>query len=259
MTTGGDRAAVLVTGADVGIGAVIARVLARRWTVVAHGRGPEQAAVAAAAVREHGPAGQVLPVAFDLGRPDEVDAAWDRLDRLGVRVTAAVNNAADQAMLNDPPLDPAQFEAVFAVNTFGPLRVARHCAERLKARGESGAIVNISSLAGQQGIVGRPAYSASKAALDGVTRALALEYAASGITANAIAAGFVDNDRWTAAEPARLEWRRRNIPMGLPTGPGEIASLTEFLISGRVPTMTGSILLIDGGLSIQQVPAFAAD
>lgn len=247
---------VVVTGADVNIGAAIAHHLASAgWGLVVHGRTAAEAETALGLLLTRVPGAVAIETSCDLASPAEIDAAWARLDDRGVVVDAVVNNAADQAIQNDGFLDPELFESVFAVNVFGALRVARHCAQRLIAGELPGAIVNISSLAGQRGIPGRPAYSSSKAALDGITRGMALELAGHGITVNPIAAGYVHNGRWADLSDESLDRRRKNIPVGVPTFPDEIAHLAELLISRRLPSMTGSTLVIDGGLSVQQVPA----
>jgi 3-oxoacyl-[acyl-carrier protein] reductase len=123
----------------------------------------------------------------------------------------------------------------------------------MRQRG-GGAIVNISSLAGKRPIHGRCANNASKAAVNGLTRSMALELAPHGIRMNAIAPGYVRTARWATLNEVSAVRRLRNIPTGAPTDADELAALAMFLASDHACSLIGQIIDLDGGLGVQQVP-----
>jgi 3-oxoacyl-[acyl-carrier protein] reductase len=170
-----------------------------------------------------------------------------------------VNNAAHLGLGRAGFLeqDRAFFREVLEVNIFGAFHCSQLAARAMKHRG-AGSIVNISSLAGERAIRGRSAYNASKAALDGLSRAMALELAPCGIRVNTIAAGYIWTPRWEKLTPEDSQRRRLNIPSGGPTAPEEIAQAVMFLCSDAAPTLAGARLVIDGGLGVQQVPPDAS-
>lgn len=108
--------------------------------------------------------------------------------------------------------------------------------------------------AGEGPIWGRSAYSASKAALEGLTRAMSLELAQHDILVNCISAGYVWTPRWNDLSPENEARRRANTPGSEPTQQDEIARLTLFLASRQAPTLIGSRIVINGGLNAHQVP-----
>ena len=132
------------------------------------------------------------------------------------------------------------------VNLAAPLMVAR--AALPKAR----RVVNISSVWSVVSRPGRAAYSASKAGLDGLTRALALEYAESGVLVNSVAPGYIDTKmmhKYNTAED--LERIRTSIPLGRFGEPADVAELVFFLGSEKNRYVTGQVFVIDGGFSVQ--------
>lgn len=253
-------ATALVTGSGRNLGLAIATRLALAGArVVVHERTEEDATSGRRAAAERAPAADIHAVWFDLGSPAAIDAGFDRLRRAGLTPSVLVNNAAHLDVGSGGFLAQSReaFREVLEVNLFAVHHLSRLAAEAMVAAG-GGAIVMISSLAGERAIHGRPGYDASKAALDGLTRAMALELAPHGVRVNEIAPGYVLTDRWEELAPDVLRQRRDNTPGGAPTAGTEIAELVALLASERVPSMIGSRLVIDGGLAAQQVPRSAA-
>ena len=140
----------------------------------------------------------------------------------------------------------ADFDAVIDTNLKGTFNMIRHCA-RLFLRTGRGRIVNISSVAGVAGNAGQANYSASKAGVIGLTKAVARELAPKGITCNAVAPGFVATDM-TAALPLTDEQIRAAVPLGRMAKPEEIADAVAFLLQSDY--ITGQVLCVDGGVAI---------
>lgn len=182
------------------------------------------------------------------------------------RIDALVNNAgiADQTA---PTLqqDVAAFDRVLAVHLRGVFLVsqqviARMLAQPRDAQGNRGAIVNIGSIASFGGIPGRNAYSAAKAGVLGMTRALASEWARRGIRVNAVAPGYVKTalvaglvERGAIDAPAIA----RRTPLGRMAAPEEVAQVIGFLASGQASYVTGAVLPVDGGWGALGAPESA--
>ena len=250
----------LVTGATRNLGYTIAATLADAGAiVVAHGPSAEEAAAAVDRLKKENPRRQIEPIAFNLADPTLVDAAFAELRARQLEPDILVNNAADLGLDESSFLEqsPDLFRRVIEINLLAVFRCSQLAARHMAARG-LGTIVNITSLAGERPILGRSAYSTSKAAVEGLTRAMALELAGKNITVNAISPGYVWTDRWKTLAEDKVKRRKRNVPRGEPTRPEEIARLVLFFASGAVPTMTGCRVACDGGLGIQQVPGDVA-
>lgn len=246
----------LVTGSTQNLGFTIAGAFAAAGaSVIVHG--PDEASTHAAAedLAARNPTASISPVSFDLGNADSIARGFGELTGRGLRPDVLVNNAAHLGLGAAGFLEqsPEFFRGVFEVNLFGVFHCCRHAAPHMAASG-GGAIVNISSLAGERAIWGRSAYNASKAAVDGLTRSMALELAPLGIRVNAISPGYVWTPRWNEIGEETEKRRRMNTAAGAPTMQEEIASAVLFLASDACPTLLGSNLVIDGGLSAQQVP-----
>lgn len=212
----------LVTGASRGIGAAIAEVLFREGVqVLAPSR-----------------------MEMDLAVPESIE---HYVSTVAGPIDILVNNAGINFLAGIDELDSATLNATLQINLTAPLLLMRLVAERMKAN-RYGRIVNLSSIWSIVSKERRVAYAASKSAINGVTRTLALELGPHGILVNAIAPGYVNTELTRQNNsPEQILAVSNNIPLHRLAEPGEIAEMVAFLCSEKNSYMTGQILVIDGG------------
>lgn len=237
----------LVTGAQQGIGRAIALGLAREGADVGvnYLDDPGAAQVVAEDVRRCSRRAAV--VQGDVARPAEVEAMVATVVRaLGVP-DVLVNNAGIFPRVPFLEMREADWDRVLAVNLKGSFLCAQAVARAMVAAGRRGAVVNISSVAAR-GLPLGVHYSASKAGVLGLTRAMALALAPHGIRVNAIAPGLTDTaqPRYGHTEE-ELEALGRGIPLGRIAQPEEIASVAVFLASDEARFVTGETVHVNGG------------
>ena len=228
----------LVTGATSGIGRAAALRLGRDgFAVVVHGRDPERGAQVVGAIEAEG--GRARFVAADLSDPVEIDHLVTQLDALDV----LVNNAGIAWFGPTPDLDVATFDRLFDANVRSAYFLVAALAPKMAVRG-SGSIINVGSMAGQVGMAGGAAYSATKAALASFTRSWAAEYSPAGVRVNTIAPGPV----YTAVQPPEeTEAIGATTIFGRAAQTEEIAEVIAFLASPKASYVTGAVITADGG------------
>lgn len=242
-------ATVLITGASRGIGAATARLFVEEGhRVILNYHTSKQAAQQLTdELNTARPCAEAI--CADVSDPAQVEAMFSRAEARFGPVDVLVNNAgvAWQGLLTD--MTAAQWDALFAVNVGGMF----HCCKRAlpgMIHKKQGCIVNLSSIWGIAGASCEAAYSASKAAVIGLTRALAKEVGPSGIRVNCVAPGVVDTDMNAALDAETLAALREDTPLGVIGTPDDIAASIAFLASPRAQFITGQVLSPNGGYLI---------
>ncbi len=234
----------LVTGAVRGFGRAISeRLAARGASVAVNVRDPERAEATARLLRDRG-----FAVPGDLAKPEDLESIVARtLDRFG-RIDILVNNAAVALSTRFEKITEEEWRRTFEVNVTAVFLLTRAVLPAMKSQGY-GRIVNLSSTAGKTvSTLGGAHYTASKAALLGLTRASAKELGPYGITVNAVCPGLFDTELTREnATPEQLAAAAQSFPIRRLGEPVEVADLVCFLASEAAGYITGAALDINGG------------
>ncbi|MCS6974578.1 MAG: SDR family oxidoreductase [Cyclobacteriaceae bacterium] len=243
-----DKKIAIVTGGASGIGLATAKTLAGRniYTIII-GRDELKLEHAVKAIGEN-----CEGIAFDLNQTAKIPELVQRILNHHHKIDILVNNAGIN--LKKPALEVSdeEFQRILQTNLISVFALTREVA-RIMVKNKSGSIINISSMAAQYGLPGVVAYTASKTAIEGITRALATELSPSGVRVNCIAPGFILTSMSAAAfngDPERKQKVLARTPMGKLGDPQDVANAVYFLASDEASFITGTVIPVDGGNSI---------
>lgn len=238
---------IIVTGGSRGIGRAIVEELSRQGAKVTftYAQRGDAADGLVEQVKQLGSES----VAFQADVRDFKRAQWvvaQTLDQFG-RLDGLVNNAGivrDKALML---MEPSDWQEVIDTNLTGVFNCCRAAIVTFMKQ-RSGRIVNITSIAGLAGLARQVNYSASKAGVIGLTKALAKEAAPYGVTVNAIAPGYIETDMTSAIDEKRRAELLKQIPLGRFGEASDIGKFVAILLSDAASYMTGQVLVVDGGL-----------
>lgn len=237
----------LITGASRGIGAAVAEIFAQEGArLVLSARTP---GVVQLAERLRADGHAVDALQGDITNDSHVRALIQQCRAKFGGLDVLVNNAGMllSGKLGMMRLDDARL--MFEVNVLAPMNLAQY-AIRVFPKATGGAVINLASIAGTQGIDGIAAYSASKAAIIGFTKAAAKELAPLKIRVNAIAPGFIDTDMARQVSPEWFHRRVESIRLGRIGQSADIAHCAAFLASDEAAYITGQVIGVDGGMTV---------
>jgi 3-oxoacyl-[acyl-carrier protein] reductase len=237
----------LVTGGSRGIGRAAAVALAKQGAQVVVNYVSNEGAAREVADAIIAAGGKAEIVQFDVGNGEAAEKAIaevaKRLGRLDILVCSA-GISIDGLVLR---LKDEDFDRILSVNVKGSVACAR-AAVKVMMRAKAGRVIFLSSVVGEMGNAGQTAYSASKAALLGVTKSMARELASRSVTINAITPGFIDTDMTGALTDEQKASINSAIPLGRTGKPEEIAAAVVYLASDEAGYITGQTLRVNGGM-----------
>ncbi len=241
-----DKRIAFVTGGSRGIGAAIAKRLAKDgFHVVAVARSIDKLEAVCSEIRSEG--GSAEAVAVDIADSKALAAAIEKIAETHGRLDVLVNNAGitkDGLILR---MDDEDFDSVIDTNLKSAF-VAIRSAARPMMRSKGGRIINISSVSGVAGNAGQSNYAASKAGLIGLSKSVAKELAGKNITCNVVAPGFITTDMTDGLNDQIKERVKEVIPLRRFGQPHEIAGVVAFLAGPDSTYVTGQVIVVDGGM-----------
>jgi NAD(P)-dependent dehydrogenase (short-subunit alcohol dehydrogenase family) len=250
MATSAGRKTALVTGASYGVGAATALALARDGFDVA--LSATRMENLACTLRELACLGaRTLPLALDLRSASSIEQAMARIVETFGGLDVLVNNAGANLRKLAVEVTAAEWREVMEVNLTGTFLLTQQVGRHLIGRARGGAIVSIASTHGLVGAPERSTYGISKGAIIQMTRMLAIEWAAHGIRVNAIAPGRLDtaSPSRAGADPKYMEAMLERIPLHRLATAEEVAEAAAYLASPQARSVTGQVLVLDGGLT----------
>jgi NAD(P)-dependent dehydrogenase (short-subunit alcohol dehydrogenase family) len=244
-----DRVA-LITGAGGGLGLAMAKLFAREGAhVVLADLNAEAIEAGAAEIAEAG--GRASHVTGDVTQEDQVQAMVEAAKRVSPKLHALVNNAGNLLRADFRHMEDADWEKVLNPHLWGTIRMTRACLPLLMAA-KGASVVNLSSIMASQHLRQLSAYSTAKAAIAGLSRSLAVEFAPYQIRVNYMCPGFIPTSltgRWTE-HPQLSKALLAQMPMRRFGTPEEVAKVALFLASDDSAYTTGEGIMVDGGMSL---------
>lgn len=249
-----EKKVAFVTGAVRNTGYAIAQRFAREgWNVCISSRDEASAKEAVARLEKEFPQTEFLGIGIDQSYIEQIEACFKKIEAHFGRLDAFVANAAHLAVdYNTFNTTPEMWDSVMNANVRGTFFCSQAAARLMEKTG--GSIVLISSVHANQSITGRVAYSASKAAINAMMRCMAVELGYLGIRVNALIAGAIWTERWATQSEEVTAKRRSQYPAGKESAPEDIASAVYFLASDQSPTITGTEMTVDSGISVCLLP-----
>ncbi|PCJ98244.1 MAG: 3-oxoacyl-ACP reductase [Flavobacteriaceae bacterium] len=240
-----NKKTAIVTGGNSGLGYATAKKLCDNGiTTYIIGRTKERTENACKEIGEN-----AKPLIFDLANLDKIPEMIATVAKKEGSIDILVNNAGINKKKELIAVSDEDFQEVMHINLSSAFAMSREVAKVMKEN-NGGSIINISSMAAQYGLPKVVAYSASKTAIEGMTRAMAVELAQYGIRVNCIAPGFIKTKMTAKAlnsDPARKEKVFSRTPMGKMGEPEDIGAAVHFLASDEAKFITGVVLPVDGG------------
>lgn len=240
---------VLITGASRGIGAATARLFSRNKCRIFlnYNNSGQQAIKLADELRAEG--GEIIPLKADVSSSHEVSAMFEKIGEYCDGIDVLVNNAGIAQSKLFTELTDEDWDRMLGVNLSGAFYCCRAALPGM-IRKKKGRIINISSMWGQVGGSCEVHYSAAKAGIIGLTKALAMEEGLSGITVNCVAPGVISTDMTSVLTEADREQLKSETPTGTLGTPEDVARAVYFLAQEGSSFITGQVLGVNGGFVV---------
>lgn len=238
----------IVTGASKGIGASIAKSLAKEGAsvVINYSSSKKGAEDIVALIKKEG--GKAIAVKANMTQGKEIDHLFEEAEKAFGQVDVLVNNAGIYEFSPLEEIDEAHFHKHFDLNVLGLILASKKAVEAFGTKG--GTIINIGSVAGTSPVPGGSVYSATKAAVDAITKSLAWELGPKKIRVNSLNPGMIETEGLHAAGIVASDLRKeveKNTPLGRIGQPEDIAKVAVFLASDDSGWITGEAIYVSGG------------
>lgn len=241
-----DMPIIIVTGGSQGLGqGIIKHLLANNFRVATFSRSQSEF------IKQTGmnySEDQFLWEAIDANDQVKVDAFINKVYKQFGRIDGLVNNAGVAVDGVLTMMQDADIEKIMQLNLMSVIKISRSCIKKMLIK-KKGSIINISSIIGIRGYSGLSVYSATKAGLDGFTRAMARELGDRAIRVNSIAPGYLDTEMSSKLAISQREQIIRRTPLGRLGTVEDVAGVVQFLLSKDAQFITGQTLAVDGGIT----------